>query len=111
MNYNMIWIDECQDLSNTQYKLMHGGRASGKATAAKLLFEEDQKEMEEKRIATVGVPGQINPKQPLLYDKMSKHDVLKALRKALEASGHSRARAIELAKVHYKKYLGQKRDW
>lgn len=41
--------------------------------------------------------------------KITKRNMIKALEKALIASGHTPAYAKAQAKVHYKKYLGQAR--
>lgn len=64
----------------------------------------------EKRVAFVGSPGQRSPMSVRTFgDRITKKEMLDALKKALMASGHTKARATVLAKEHYKKYLGSGR--
>lgn len=67
----------------------------------------------EKKVAIHGGRGLSKQASPIpvqtFGDRITKKQMLDALKKALMASGHTKARATVLAKEHYKKYLGCQR--
>lgn len=76
------WAEEKP--ADKRVALYHAGRGSAKATLGKAF-------------AANGFGGQT----------VSKAEMIKTLRKALEASGHTKERARVLAKEHYKRYINQ----